>query len=738
MLKDAKWICCQKEIETPCVIRRFNRRGAVSARIAVTGLGFFELSLNGKKVCSDFFVPAQSDYICRRLDRLIYPISGSFRHRIYYLEYDITEYMVPGENFLEILLGNGWFRQTKRIAEGELSFGDSLMCIYEIELAFQDGSREFIRSDGNETCVASYITECNLFLGEVHDMRLCEAPCRKEIPVRTADAFDSEKIELTRQTCPPDRVTESIVPRLISDNGCSKIYDAGENLSGAVGLFMDGAPGDKATVRFAEELDGDGKLDFSSSGGGYVCSDGRRQIQTDVFISDGKPHRFFPKFVWHAFRFFEITSDAPVSCITVEKIHCDIAVTSGFDSDSEALNWLYDAYLRTQLCNMHAGVPSDCPHRERLGYTGDGQLTSLAAMMLTDSRSFYEKWITDINDCQDPQSGHVRHTAPFMGGGGGPAAWGGAVVIVPYNHMRMYADKSTAEKCYPHMEKWVEYMLSRSENGLVVREEEGGWCLGDWAFPDGCSMPEAYFNTCYFVIALNRMEEIASFLGKDTDIPRLREIAAEALRAVRQNFYDEKTADFCSGVGGANALAVEAGIPEDNRTLDRLYSKYSLATGLDTGFFTTDILLGVLIEHGFGDLAYRLISSDAPGSYLWMKRRGATTIYEFPDGGGSHFHPAFGAPARHIFSGFAGIRQASGKEGYAYKSISIHPVFPEGLNRLSASISTESGVISVKWEKQGTSAQLEIDIPENSDAVFSYNGTELSLNKGLNKLQINL
>lgn len=730
MLEKSKWISCKKEFEAPIVKRKFNAEKASSAKIAVCGLGFFELSINGRKVSDDLLVPAQSDYRRRAFDCITYPMQGSFHHRIYYLEYDITEFIRPKENSLEIFLGNGWYRQTERIAEGRLSFGDSLLCIYEIEISLADGGREYVRSDGSETCEPSYITSSNLFLGETHDFRRLVNDGERE----SVQVISLEGVELSKQTCPADRVTGRLTPKLLSDNGRSRIYDAGENISGVVSFFMDGEPSERATVRFAEELKEDGSLDFASAGGGYVCAGGERQIQRDIFISDGTKRRCAPKFVWHAFRFFEISSDAKISDITVEKIHSDIPVTSSFDCDNEAANWLYEAYIRTQLCNMHAGVPSDCPHRERLGYTGDGQVTSLSCMMLTDSREFYKKWITDIMDCQDPDSGHVRHTAPFMGGGGGPGGWGGAVVIVPYRFWRMYSDNELIKDCYPHMKSWISYMRSRMEDGLVVREEEGGWCLGDWASIGEMLLPEPYFNTCYYIKALKYMLEMADAIGAGGEAALLRAYIDEASASVRKHFYCEQTGDFCEGVQGANALAIDAGLATDGRTLENLCEKYSALGTFDTGFLTTDILVDVLVENGAGALAHRLLTTEALGSYLWMKRHGATTIYEYLNGAGSHSHPMFGAPVRQLFSGFAGIKQSPGKEGCGYKNAIISPFFPKGLNYLSASLKTVNGIIGVEWRREREKIALKISIPDGVDAVFVDSTRKIKLEHGVNEL----
>ena len=113
--------------------------------------------------------------------------------------------------------------------------------------------------------------------------------------------------------------------------------------------------------------------------------------------------------------------------LCAEVIHTDVAVTSSFSCSDPVLNWLYEAYIRTQLDNYHGCIPSDCPHRERLGYTGDGQLTAETAMLLLDTKELYRKWYQDILDSQGAETGHIPHTAPFLGGGGGPGGWGCAV-----------------------------------------------------------------------------------------------------------------------------------------------------------------------------------------------------------------------------------------------------------------------------------------------------------------------
>ena len=162
-------------------------------------------------------------------------------------------------------------------------------------------------------------------------------------------------------------------------------------------------------MRFAENLSEDGRLDFKSTGDPSIGRSGERQIMCDRFITDGKKRRFMPKFLWHAFRYFEVRGDfSHMDEPTVAVIHADTPVISEFESDAEVLNFLFDAYVRTQLTNYHGSFPSDCPHRERLGYTGDGQVCAKAAMMLLDTQKLYRKWIRDILDCQDVKIGRAH------------------------------------------------------------------------------------------------------------------------------------------------------------------------------------------------------------------------------------------------------------------------------------------------------------------------------------------
>lgn len=523
------------------------------------------------------------------------------------------------------------------------------------------------------------------------------------------------------QDCLADRVERAIKPAKLFDLGEVSIYDMGENISGypVVAATVDGAD---ITVRCSEEINPDGTLNFDS------CD--RGQIQKDEYRNAKKGEECMPWFTWHGFRYFELTNNAePVRC---EVVHSDCAVTSSFESDSEMLNWLYDAYIRTQLSNMHSGVPSDCPHIERLGYTGDGQLCCEAAMMLLDSQKFYKKWLEDISDCQSVGNGHVQHTAPFMGGGGGPAGWGGAIAVVPYEMYKIYGDKETFRRYLPKILRYFDYLDSRSSGGLVCREEEGGWCLGDWCTPEQITICEPFVNTALYVKQMMMTKEASEAIGESETAAMLEKRIEEKKQAILNAYYSPQTGSFIGDAQGANSFAVDIGLGGE-RAFNNTKKKYDAADAFDTGIFGTDILTRVLFERGCADTAFHLLTSTGKGSFYNMKKQGATTIWENWDGERSHSHPMFGAVTRYLFSFILGITQEKNSAGY--EKIVIAPQIPDGLNRASGHITTVRGEIAVSFIRTEREMDFYVTVPQKS--WFTYGGDcEYELWEGENHIHI--
>ena len=669
----------------------------IDADLFITGLGYFSVTLNGHALTDDRFQPNVTDYEKREFTKITYPCRDSFRHRIYYCRYPAGGFLVPGENVLEITLGGGWYHQTERVAEGEMSYGDTLKTVFALYI----GRNEIpaIVSDGSETWTAGEIVYSNLFIGECHDRTKTDTVPKPVTVLPTPDSMLTEQIGI------PDRVIRRILPRKLHTVDGRVVYDAGENISGVVRVTK---PDGCAVLRFAENLRADGSLDFGSTGWNYTCSSGKKQIMTDTFVGMGT---FEPQFVWHGFRYFDVEGDIDMAEVLV--IHSDTPVTSRFSSDNEGLNFLYDAWIRTQLDNMHGSIPSDCPHRERLGYTGDGQNCAEAAMMLLDTREFYRKWIRDIFDSQDKARGHIQHTAPFQGGGGGPGGWGCAAVIVPYHFWKQYGETALIREYYDGMRQWVTYLENSMENGLVVREEDGGWCLGDWCTLGKCEIPEPFVNTYFFVRSLRMLMEMAEAIGKTEDICAYRTLDRTMCDALIAAYADETGTHFCGGIQGADAYAVDIGIA-GAQTAELLAEKYDRMGHFDTGFLGTDILLRVLFETGHADTAYRLLSAEERGSFLYMKRHGATTIWESWDGGGSHNHPMFGGCARFLFSYLLGI----GQKTAGWEMPVIKPILPNGLDFIRGSMETVRSTFSVSLERHRETMHITVTTPCDAELVY--------------------
>ena len=727
-MKNAKWIACPETIVAPVIKKTFTLSSPVKGSIDVTGLGFFTLFLNGKRVSEELFVPALTDYEPRDMTRWSYPLYDITTHRIYYLNYDLEGFFRDGENTIELRLGPGWYRQEERIDEGRMSFGKELKALFCAEFTSENGEKTEIVSDGSELCRASDITYSNLFVGEVIDARIKAEDC-EEHPVKVIPAPDAI---FEKQTCPSDRVIRTITPVFLHEKDGCKYYDAGESISGRAVVTAGGAPGEKITLRFADELSPDGGLNVYSTGGLNRLSSGSVQTQKDVFIQSEDKAVFAPEYSWHAFRYIEAEGD--FDNITVEVIHTDIPVTSAFESSSPALNWLYEAYIRTQLDNFHDCIPSDCPHRERLGYTGDGQITAKTAMLLLDTREVYQKWIQDILDCQDVLNGHVQHTAPAMGGGGGPGGWGSAMVIVPDEFDRHFDDKELLAKCYPHMKAWISYLKSHSSRGIVAREEDGGWCLGDWATLHINRTSARFVNTCYLLDSLKRMARIARELGYEDDAKGYEAYDKMIRPNLIREFIDGATGSFDAGLQGSDAFAVWVKLEGWEKAFENLVEKFGKLGYFDSGFLATEYIVEQLIEYGEENLAYELLTSEKVGSYWYMKEQGATTIWEDWDGRSSHNHPMFGAPARHLLDGFLGIRQPENCKGY--KELLIAPKVPAKLEWAKGSTELPCGKVAVSFENNGETVRFTVNVPENVPAEFVYGDTAATLAPGENRFEL--
>lgn len=714
IFKDARWLSPRNSTDAALFRSEIEIKNPVQkAEITVCGLGWFILYINGSRVGADEFVPAYSDYHARPDMYLIYPLNDEQTHRIYVMKYDVSRYLHEGKNILGFEVGGGYYHQTARKGEGDMNYGKIKLC-YRLEA---DGEA-FCSERKSVACSAGYFKSSNLFVGETLDFTSFDR--RWNTAEGTLPGAEEPleivppKSEFYIQSCPADRVVETLKPELVRDFGDYSVYKVERNITGYPVVACD-RPGETVVMECAEEINDDQTLNNWSVG-----YNEQRQIETFI-TDDGK--FYHPVFCWFGFRYFTLTNNArPVE---IRVIHSDVAVTSDFECSDETLNWYYKAFVNTQLSNMHSGVPSDCPHRERLGYTGDGQLTCNAVMTEFDAESFFRKWIADIWDCQDKETGHVQHTAPFAGGGGGPSGWGGAIISVPYHFYRHYGRRDELEAMFPAMEKYIEYMESRTENGLIAREEKDGWCLGDWCAPTQMAISEDLVNTTMLISRLRQMIFCAKVLGRPFD--KYESLIDKYSAAVTEKYFDEATGDFCNDIQGANSFAADCGLG-DERTIERIVKKYSEKTEFDTGIFGTEILLNVLYKTGNGELATRLLANKGEVSFDFMRRAGATTLWENWNGESSHSHPMFGASTEFLFEEILGIKQVEGSVGY--DKVVITPVFPEFISFAKGKITTAHGEIAVSWERKEKEISLRIDMCGGINACLIAGGEKISLAEG--------
>lgn len=712
LFSDAQWLMPETDLDAALFRSVFTAEAGEKAEITICGLGYFILYINGKRVSSDEFVPAYSDYHDRPDIAPNYPLNDIQTHRIYCMKYDISHLLCGGENIIGVMVGGGFYHQLIRRAEGNMTYGRIKLC-YKI-----DFSDRTVFSDKNVVYKSGFFKKSNLFFGEVLDYtgfdRKWNTAEASSKDWKKAVVVSAPVSEYYIQECPSDKVTETLKPELVKNFGDYSVYQIPKNISGYPVVRCKNA-GKTVILECAEEIFEDKNLNNESIGYGH-------QREIAEFVTDSE-EIYHPWFCWFGFRYFSLTNNAEP--VEVRVIHSDVDVTSGFECSDETLNWYSKAFINTQLCNMHGSIPSDCPHRERLGYTGDGQLTCDAVMTQLDTQSFYRKWIADIYDCQDKDTGHVQHTAPFAGGGGGPAGWGGAIITVPYMFYRHYGDKALLEEMFPNMDKFVDYMESRTENGLIVREEKDGWCLGDWCTPEKIRIPEPFVNTSMFIVQLEIMSETAKILGKSP--VRYQNLIKDHRSALQKEYFGGS--GYLDGIQGADAFALCSGLDGDG-LLDNLAEKYNELGEFDTGIFGTYILLDTLYKNGMGELATKLLSNKKTSSFDFMRRAGATTIWENWNGEASHSHPMFGASTVFLFNYVLGIRQ--NKNSVAWNEVIIEPVFESFLDFAKGFITTPHGKIMVDWKRENGRITVNIDLCENISAVFRYGETEKKLSSGKN------
>ena len=680
----------------------------------VCGLGFYEMYFNGERVGEQVLAPAVTNYDRRSLKKLLYHYDDQSTQRVFYNVFDVTGNLKMQNNAIGIILGNGWYNQRDRTVEGHMWY-DVPKMILQLEIEYEDGTKEMIVSDNSWKTTTGPLLHDAIFTGEIYD-------ARKDLGHWNRESYDDNIWESALQVRPPtgtlmfqtipfNKVMQIVDTHFEQLNDSLYIFTLPETVSGWCTLNVEGNSGDMIRLRFISEEG----LDYG---------------QTDTYIlKGGDKEEWEPKFTWHTFRKVEVVSrntKISESSLIVKSIFTDVKNTGSFECSNELFNRICQAYNRTMHANFKGIVSSD-PHRERLAYTGDGQVITESLLYSYDMTRFLRKFIDDMDDARNKVTGYVPHTAPFSGGGGGPA-WGSAYIIVPWAYFCHYGDTEILQKHYDGMKQWIGYLGTRTnDRGLIVKEEPNGWCLGEWCtLYNHIEIPTALVNTAYFYHVTCIMADIAKVLGQKADAEFFRASARSIKENFNSAFYNPLTNHYWEGRQGADVFALGLGLVPDDE-YEKVFSAMlghleQLDYHFDTGIFGTPLLLKVLTDNGRADLAYRLMNQrDFPGySYLLDEKN--STLWETWDGSGDpggcgHCHPMFGSVVAWFYHSLAGIRPDKSKPGMKHFYIAPAPV--SDLSYCRASYNTLYGKIISDWhiDERGN-FKLNVEIPVNTSATI--------------------
>ena len=721
---EANWIAPADKNICPIIRKSFEAFNITEATIDMIGFASFVFYINGTRGSDDYFLPLATDYEYRGS-----PTDEETAHRCYVSHYDITHLIHNGRNTLAVMLGDGWYTGKTGIYK-EVPYGEKKLC-FKITLKTKENTF-YIYSDTDAVCKESYVKECDLNLGEVHDyLDFCVDSLGVEFDdgdwEHTVTAIAPDTLYLYTD-CPPDRVVETLTPTVIGEKDGAVIYDAGKNLTGFPTLLVDGYSGD-VEITFSEALSEDNDLNIRNMHG-----------QRMLYKMHGERLVLEPLFTWFGFRYFKIRGDA--RCVSVKRINCDVKVSSDFECDDEVLNWLYRAYILTQLSNMHQGVPSDCPHIERRGYLGDGHLTCTSAMKSLDAKKFYEKWLGDISDSQDRISGHVQYTAPYTKSGGGVGGFSHGFIKIPYQYYLHYGDDTPLRSMYGQFMEYLRYLEDHSVSELVVSDKEGEWCLGEWcvymeksgdmltssdAMPGGTFIPPAYVNTVYYVKSLELMIKIADIVGRDEDIPKFCEMIERKKAVIKAAFYNPNNSTFIGNLQGGSAFALDIGLG-DEKTKEAFIKYYEKYPYFDTGIFGTEIVGRLLCEYGRADILRKMIGATEPQGYGRWREKGATTLWEYWHSPRSMSHPMFGSTVSLLYEYVLGIKQSQGAKGYS--RVNISPALNTGLKRAKGYITAPEGRIYVSYYIEDGELTLSASAPRAIEATVTVCGKNYPITDG--------
>lgn len=677
------------------------------ARLYISGLGCYELHLNGEKVGDSVLAPGWSTYA----------------KRVYYNIYDVGHKMLSGENIIGVIIGNGWYGTPN--------------LLLQLKVEYEDGSRAVICASGAGWQVThGPITTNSLYDGETYDARLempgWDTPTYTQTPQVTwasSMVVDGPGGRLVPETSPPVRITQRLTPAgFTQPKPQIYVFDMGQNFAGWVRLRVSGKRGDKVTLKFAESLYPDGTVNQENL---------RSAAATDVYILKGEgTEQWEPHFTYHGFRYVQVegfpgeaTLDSLEGCV----MRSGNVPTGTFTCSSDLLNAIHKMVWWTEVSN-EPSIPTDCPQRdERMGWLNDMAARSEQIVYNFDVAQFLAKWISDIGDAQDPISGAITDTAPYRWGQRPADPVSVCYLLIPWLLYLHYGDTRTMTENYTGLRAWVDFLHRQADNDIVNFSYYGDWSppiaegvqgsIGSSAVSR--NTPGSLMSTGMSYYATDLLSRIARVIGQESDAVVYETHAKRIAQAYHKRFYHPENGGYGSNNQACNAFSQYLGIVPaayQARVVENLVRdvRDNHSGHLTTGNLCTKYLLEVLTAAHRADIAYLIASQETYPSWGYMLANGATTVWERWEratGGGmnSHNHPMLGSIGSWFYRALGGIRVDP--DGPGFKRIQIKPHFMDDLQFVQCTLQTVQGEVQSAWERHGDVVRLTVTIPVGSTAL---------------------
>ena len=687
------------------------------AVLYISGQGLYEAFINGVKVSDDVLAPTVSWY----------------PDRVYYNVYDVTSLMTGNSNLLGVILGNGRYFGMRE--SWNQMFGLPRL-LAQLEVEYSDGSTDLIITDETwKVTSKGPIIANNEFDGEEYDARLeinnWNLADFNDSEWKSADIMEAPGGVITAQPNPNIQVQEELTPITVTKLKDGKqILDMGQNMVGWLKVnSLNGKKDQPITFRFAETLKDDGSLYLDNLRSAEV---------TDIYTpsADGN-FSWEPKFVFHGFRFVEISGldyQPQLFDFTGKVIYDKMETTGKFETNDETINQVFkNAYWGIR--GNYRGMPTDCPQRdERVGWLGDRTTGSFGEAFIFDNALLYSKWLQDIEDSQSPE-GSISVVSPkYWTLYHDDVTWPAAYFYSAKMLWQQYGDTEPIFKHYNSMKRYLERIQEVSiQDYIITKDAYGDWCMPPESQelihsqdPSRRTAGPVLSTTVYYSL-LNLMTEFAELTGNSQDIPGYKELASQIKNAYNNMYFKSDSAMYDNNTVTANMLSLRLGLVPEGKELD-VFNNIVEKTEVDfnghvsTGVLGIQHLMRGLTEFGKIDLAYKIATNRSYPSWGYMIDNGATTIWELWNGNTAN--PAMNS-GNHVmllgdliiwyYEDLAGIKNHP--ESVAFKKLLMEPKFPEGLTHVNATYNSVRGEIISEWSKENGQFIWDITIPGNTSAI---------------------